>query len=185
MKRDQLDCVKLKERILSDPDLPCRLREAVYTEAKWWYEKYVWPWRADDPDGDDEGKARLAALAAAPAMQPDLDGLREALEWYAGNIDLDGNAWHSNKDVPSLPNIIFDQGKRAQTALAAQVDVEPNFGDAQPMYLGKPYWQCPNSEAHGLKYSRGLHATVFYCSECDIPAVWKGAAPCYDGHRPT
>jgi hypothetical protein len=55
--------------------------------------------------------------------------LREALRWYAGEIDSlpcedvehadDGNAWNSNKDVPSIPNIIFDQGKRAKAALAA------------------------------------------------------------------
>lgn len=36
--------------------------EARLEEAEYWYKEWVGPWRADDPDTDDDAQARLRAL---------------------------------------------------------------------------------------------------------------------------
>lgn len=74
--------------------------------------------------------------AALAAHEPNENKLRAALRWYAGEIDLDGNAWHSDKQVPSIPNIIFDQGRLAQAALAAHEPMsESKLRDRITSYL--------------------------------------------------
>jgi hypothetical protein len=67
-----------------------------------------------------------ALVIALEEEQKKVEALKTVLRWYAGEIDSlpcedadDGNAWHSNKDVSSIPNVIFDQGKRAIRALKA------------------------------------------------------------------
>lgn len=92
-------------------------------------------------------------FAAQPAGERDANGGLGTACFHCGRF-------HNHSQGPHSPD--------------CPVAAQPADGAPQSMYLGKPYWQCPNSEQHGLKYNRGPHATVFYCSECDIPAIWKG-----------
>lgn len=119
---------------------------------------------------------RIAAPPASDAPNV-VKRMQEALQWYAGEIDYtgestEGNAWRSNKDVPTIPNVIFDQGKLAQAVLAEhRADTQSTSAPICP--------ECGHSDTHGkygCEYERG-DAWVTG-NQPEQPTVLMAQGPC-------